>query len=299
MKKITLTLITLTIFAISCNQPTRNQTQTTKNETVAAQNYDLQQSEKENAETEKDCPIVWAEDGNTYHNFEWGEFTFGLIDNRSEHIFTAADSVFTSEIRPNEQLRVGEIYTDSFMFLEYTFGGYGYFIVLVHNNKMYSFVADTMCWITIESLNRGDWVEMQWKIDYTIVAGYDEWDIDEGIIIQKFAEHIPIINRENGYETEFIFRYRVETIAEAYQKFLNDKPDIGKHLPQAFYAGSKTYKSNVDDENKNVIYRFDADNNRLSIEVQGEGGEIIIEFEVQAFMFAGDSGVRVSVVYSN
>jgi uncharacterized protein (TIGR02145 family) len=156
--------------------------------------YDFLLSE----EAEEDCPIVWAEDGTTYRGFEWGESIFGVINSLSEHIFTANDSIFTSEIRPNEQLRVGEIHTDTFMFLEYTFGGYGYFIVLVHNNKAYSFVADTMCWTTIASLNRGDWVEMQWKIDH--LAAMDIYE--PFIIIQKFATQIREVHQNSATHDE-------------------------------------------------------------------------------------------------
>ena len=109
---------------------------------------------------------------------------------RSKHTFTANDSVFTSNIRPNETLRVGEIYTDTLLFLSFWGDADDHFMVFVHNNKAYSFVANGFCWVEVDEFRLWNSlqpfeVEVQWTVDFFSPEGDSEL-----VLIRKFATQI-------------------------------------------------------------------------------------------------------------
>ena len=120
MKKITIILTIFAFFALSCNQPTRNQAKTTKNEIVVEQNYGLQQLEEkifceivpENKETDdlSQFPLI----GNTigfvvldwnkvYEDFDASNKIKVLNDDGSiwhSNIFTFDEEFYNELFRP-------------------------------------------------------------------------------------------------------------------------------------------------------------------------------------------------------
>ena len=80
------------------------------------------------------------------------------------------EEVITSEIRPGLELLPGKIYTDSFQYIGYNDDSdYWFFIVEKDGKRM--ILIDDCPEGTVNFLNRGDLVEIEWKIDSTWVAG--------------------------------------------------------------------------------------------------------------------------------
>ncbi|MDR0559775.1 MAG: hypothetical protein LBG92_06365 [Prevotellaceae bacterium] len=75
-----------------------------------------------------------------------------------------ADSIFYSSIRPNEELKLNTLYTDT---VEYR-GDYEDLLMLIQKDAETTgaFFCDGICEIASDlNLNPGDIVEIQWKID--------------------------------------------------------------------------------------------------------------------------------------
>jgi len=80
------------------------------------------------------------------------------------------DSIFTSPIRPKEKLLAGKIYSDNFEYLDYNDQG-DYFFFVVHKDNQHFTLLDGCTEGKVPKLNRGDILEIQWKIDSSWVAG--------------------------------------------------------------------------------------------------------------------------------
>jgi hypothetical protein len=81
-----------------------------------------------------------------------------------------SDTIFTSPIRPNEKLELGKIYTDHFEYMNYN-DLYDYFYFVVKKNGETMTLIDACDEEKIPELNRGDIVEIQWKIDSVWIDG--------------------------------------------------------------------------------------------------------------------------------
>ena len=94
------------------------------------------------------------------------------------------DSTFTSDIRPNEKLQLGKILTDNFEYIEYNEDDFSF--AVKKDGKIFSLLDDTPVGET-PVLNRGDRVEIQWKIDSIHPGGNHEvlW-------FKEFAEKVSI-----------------------------------------------------------------------------------------------------------
>ena len=109
---------------------------------------------------------------NTYLGYEFGDGgTWDKIIYDKENL-TTNDSIYMSNIRPNEKLTVGKTYTNSFEFLDYNDEGDDFTITVIKDNKIYTFVANGF-WDTISQFKKGSSLEIQWKIDFLTPAGDD------------------------------------------------------------------------------------------------------------------------------
>ena len=132
---------------------------------------------------------------NTYRGYKFGEeFMFKEIYLKSNYSLTADDSIYISNIRPNEKLRVGKIYTDKFEYLDYNDEGDDLSITIVKDSKVYTLIANGLWDIIVSDnphFNTGNLVEVQWKIDFLTPAGDSE-----ALWVVKFAEKITKINEK-------------------------------------------------------------------------------------------------------
>lgn len=103
-------------------------------------------------------------------------------DNKNEHgnIPSAVidKKTYASDIRLNEQLELEEVYTDIFEYIDYQDEGDDFFIIVKKDDKTYSLVDNQVDLLDLKidriellGLNRGDLLEIQWKIDSLIPAG--------------------------------------------------------------------------------------------------------------------------------
>lgn len=83
----------------------------------------------------------------------------------------------------------------------------------------------------------------------------------------------------NSKETKDIITYRNLTLEEAYPKFCKDYPEIAKHLPKELTSEDKTYTSNIDNENVEIIYRPLVDEDGLYIKLSYPDGVITVNLE--------------------
>ena len=100
------------------------------------------------------------------------------------------DSTFTSDIRPNEKLQLGKIYTDNFEYIEYNDQGYDISFAVKKDGKIVSLLDDTAEGET-PVLNRGDMVEIQWKIDSLHPVAGD----NKLLLFKEFAEKVSITKK--------------------------------------------------------------------------------------------------------
>jgi len=126
------------------------------------------------------------------------------------------DSTFTSDIRPNEKLQLGKVYTDNFEYINYN-DQTDYFFFSVRKDNKEITLLDNVADKQTSILNRGDMVEIQWKIDSSWVAGdgdrleMTEWAInvkktkDGNVSLFKKKYTKPLkYNYENNYSTSFL-----------------------------------------------------------------------------------------------
>ncbi len=101
-------------------------------------------------------------------------------------VFTVtADSVYSSTLRPGEQLKLNTVYTDTILFLEYE-DNYDYFMLIAKKgDEIVSFVNDDKH----RNLNKGDIITVSWQLDSIVMAGDDDmtW-------ITEWAKEITKIN---------------------------------------------------------------------------------------------------------
>ncbi len=99
-----------------------------------------------------------------------------LINDIEGLAYSDADNeVLTSPVRGGEQLEVGKIYTDDdFEYVEYNDQGDYFFFVVQRDDERMIFLDGYPAGSTLPVLNRGDRVEIQWKVDSSWVAGDGE-----------------------------------------------------------------------------------------------------------------------------
>lgn len=96
---------------------------------------------------------------------------------------SADESQFTSSIRPGKRLLPGVIFTDRFEYIGYN-GDSDYYRILVNKNGETFWLVDGCSEEATSVLNRGDSVEVRWKIDSIWIAGdddrleMDEWAVN-------------------------------------------------------------------------------------------------------------------------
>ncbi len=136
-------------------------------------------------------PSLHDETKETYLEYEFGDEDYKDID-KENHTLTAKDSIYTSNIRPGENLPVGKIYTDNFEFLSYSDEGDDLTVQVLKEDKIYSFIANELRDIIVSDpqFKQGDRLRIEWKIDFLTPAG------DSTVFwVVKFAEKITKIKR--------------------------------------------------------------------------------------------------------
>lgn len=93
-------------------------------------------------------------------------------------------------------------------------------------------------------------------------------------------------------KSDEVITYRGLTLGDAYFKFLNDHPEIGKHLSKELSSDDKTYTSNIDNENVEIIYHPILDEDGLFIKLSYSNRVTTVNFE------SGENDVRVHIIYS-
>ena len=98
-----------------------------------------------------------------------------------------ADSTFYSDIRPNESLQLGTLYTDSFEYIGYNDDGDEFLIDVIKDDKIHGLINDDIHIVSDLNLNRGDMVKIQWQIDSLRPAGDEEmlWFEEYAVKITK------------------------------------------------------------------------------------------------------------------
>ena len=163
------------------------------------------------------------------------------------------DSIFTSSIRPNEKLLSGKIYTDNFEYIGYNDDGNYYFFIVTKDREKITLLDGLIIENkTFPKLNRGDMVEIQWKIDSSWVAGdgdrleMTEWAInlkktkDGNVSLFKKKYTKPLkYNYESNYSTSFL-----DEIYKNVEYYLaNSKQDL--------------VKLTINDPNSSLIYSIE------------------------------------------
>ena len=97
-----------------------------------------------------------------------------------------------------------------------------------------------------------------------------EWVLFDERGIEVYREmYAPCEDFLGGCDEDLLF-YRNTTLAEAYQQFLADRPEIGQHLPRGLISEHKTFTSG----NVRVIYSFW--DNRISVRMKYPDGLVRI-----------------------
>ncbi len=173
---------------------------------------------------------------------KWGESkkTAGNEGEQNDSIFieipTETDTLFTtSVIRPNEKLQVKKIYTDSLEYIDYNDDGDYSFFVVRKNNKNFRLLDGRTDRETYPGLNRGDKIEIQWKIDSVLVgADSENWEMIEWVI------------SINGIEDGKLSTFRKINKKSIVYTFIDDFSDIGK---RDFKKEIEYFLANTTDEN--------------------------------------------------
>jgi hypothetical protein len=97
--------------------------------------------------------------------------------------------VIRSDIRPNEELVLDNVYTDTFEFVDFTDGEYRDLIYLKKDGREIVLYDDTSPDEEIRALNKGDKVSIRWRLERFYHEGGGEFYIGE------FAEKITKIER--------------------------------------------------------------------------------------------------------
>src|SRR5690606_1441622 len=138
---------------------------------------------------------------------------------------TDTTTVFKSPLRPNENIKLGKIYTDTVRFVNFDDNG-DYWWFNIEKNK------DTIGLIHNSHLNcvRGDKLEIQWKMDSIWIAGegdslaFSEWLVSAKKLepLQLQDKNIKFLWRKTVYDKELKTEINTIVLNEEYIQNITD-----------------------------------------------------------------------------
>lgn len=202
-----------------------------------------------------------------------GQYFIDDVDGLSD---AAADETeFTSPIRPGERLLPGEIFTDRFEYAGYNSDG-DYYCLLVNKDGKTFWLIDGCPEETTSALNRGDSVEVSWKIDTVRIAGdgdrpeMTEWAVNidktgEGKVslLRKRLSQPPELRCSGTDDTprfsesylsdlrDSVEYYMANFMEEEVGKVLDDDPSVNFYCTLNKHEGESVYFINIYGEFKN------------------------------------------------
>jgi len=164
--------------------------------------------------------------------------------NLKETSHATLKDTFTSDLRPNEKLKIEKAYSDIVEFVAFDDNGDYPIFTIQKNKKIISFYSD---FDDASTLKRGDILEVKWKIDSVYIAGEGEkLDFGEWLINAKKIKE--------GNVSLFLKKYKKPI------KFTSEKDDYTDGFKDYLYTQVTYYLANSKNELvKNAIKNPDAD----------------------------------------
>jgi hypothetical protein len=199
------------------------------------------------------------------------------VKKETQTIAVKKDSIhnLTSIIRPNQKLTLGKMMTDEFEFVSYNDNG-DYFLIRVKKNKEeISLIYD---WDKTKKyeFNRGDVINIDWKIDSMWVAGDGE-----SLHFEEWAKQA--VKVKDGPVSLFKKKYKKPLRFNYLEKYTDDFFDEIYLLVEYYLANSnqELVITNLNDPNLDLEY---------SIEERAEGGKEYIVIGISN-SFEGHSSI--------
>ncbi len=208
--------------------------------------------------------------------------------------------IYSSVIRPGENLQLGEIYTDHFEYTGYNDDG-DYFFLIVRKDGEKITLLDGLPGKTFPVLNRGDMVDIQWKIDSVWIAGdnevldFTEWAVgvrktgDGKVSLFKQKRSQPLkyyYDGELAFNDSFLHKiyqeveyYLANSKQELVKKLVNDPTsDLAYSIEERKQGGKSYYVIGIANDFENhssivqwiyltddlqQIFEYDLQNNEL------------------------------------
>ncbi|TDW51566.1 hypothetical protein EV144_101241 [Flavobacterium sp. 270] len=158
---------------------------------------------------------------------------------------------YKSDIRPNEKLKLEQVYTDTAEFVEFNNEGDYAYVAIKKDNKTIALTTNE----TIDSLyKRGDIIDVKWKIDSVFIAGEGEkLDFTEWLVSAKKVKDGPVSLFRKKYKKPIKFYWGEE------DHYSTDYKDYLYTQVEYYLANSKKdlVKSTIQDPNASLIYSIE------------------------------------------
>ncbi|PBJ15836.1 hypothetical protein [Flavobacterium sp. ACN6] len=185
----------------------------------------------------------------------------------SDTILKSADD-YKSDLRPNEKLKLDQVYSDRAEFVEFNDGGDYSYVVIKKDHKT---IALTTNEGEGSSFTRGDIFEVKWKMDSVYIAGEGEkLEITEWFVS---AEKV-----KDGSVSQFRKKYKkpIKYYWSGEEHYTVDYKDYLYTLVEYYLANSKKelVKSNIQSPDASLTYSIeDGEKNGRSYTILGISNE--------------------------
>ncbi|MET3021753.1 hypothetical protein [Flavobacterium hydatis] len=203
-------------------------------------------------------------------------------------------SEFKSEIRPNEKLKLQQVYTDTAEFVRFNEGGDYSYVEIKKNNKIISLTTN-LTEAENPNYTMGDIFDFKWQIDSVFISGDGERrDFTEWFVSAKKVKDGSVTLFRKKYPKPIKYYW-----AEEEDKYSTEFKDYLYTLVEYYLANSKSelVKANLKDPDLSLTYSIeDRESDGRSYTVLGIANEFENRTSIMQWLYV-DNVTRVLYEY--